>query len=204
MSEHGNNRYDVAVAYRIYPKVAKPPQGLPFGDDKPRQAEICLRSFRKPLGSLRVKLWAILDGCPEEYRALFERYFAAEDLTFVSLNSVGNRATYAKQMGILLSQNDAEFVYFAEDDYLYLPHQFPLLVNFLRDARGVDFVSPYDHPDCYQLDLHREPKWVTVFEDHHWRTASSTCLTFLTRKSTLANYERVFRTYSGGTTARCG
>jgi hypothetical protein len=61
----------------------------------------------------------------------------------------------------------------------------------------VDFVSPYDHPDCYQLDLHREPKWVTVFEDHHWRTASSTCLTFLTRKSTLARYRSVFAGYSG-------
>jgi hypothetical protein len=79
-----------------------------------------------------------------------------------------------------------------------LPRQFPLLLDFLRAAQGADFVTPYDHPDCYQLDLHREPKWVTVFGDHHWRTASSTCLTFLTRKSTLAEYERAFQGYSGG------
>jgi hypothetical protein len=196
MSEHGDCRYDVAVAYRIYPKVAKPAQSLPFGDDKLRQAEICLRSFRNSLGSLRVKLWAILDGCPEEYRALFERYFAPEDLVLVEVNGIGNRATYAKQLEILLSQRDAEYVYFAEDDYLYLAHQFPLMLNFLRDGQGVDFVAPYDHPDCYSLDLHREPKWVTVFEDHHWRTAASTCLTFLTRKSTLTKYERVLWSYS--------
>ncbi len=196
MSEHGDYRYDVAVAYRIYPKVAKPAQSLPFGDDKLRQAEICLRSFRNSLGSLRVKLWAILDGCPEEYRALFERYFASEDLVLLEVNGIGNRATYAKQLEILLAQRDAEYVYFAEDDYLYLPDQFPLMLHFLHDAQGADFVTPYDHPDCYRLDLHREPKWVTVFEDHHWRTAASTCLTFLARKSTLARYERVFRTYS--------
>lgn len=127
---------------------------------------------------------------------LFERYFAANNLVFVELRGIGNRATYGRQLDILLSQRDAEFVYLAEDDYVYLPGQFSLLLKFLRDGKNVDFVTPYDHPDCYSLDLHREPKWLTVFEDHHWRTASSTCLTFLTRKNTLAKHERVFRTYS--------
>lgn len=193
---HGDRSYDLAVAYRIYPKVSKPARNLPFGDDKLKQAEICLRSFRNSLGSLRVKVWAILDSCPEEYRTLFERYFSADNLVIVNLNSAGNKATFAKQLEILLAQRDAESVYVAEDDYLYLPHQFPLLLDFLRSGPGVDFVSPYDHPDCYQLDLHGEPKRVTVYGDHHWRTASSTCLTFLTRKSTLAKYKSVFQTYS--------
>ncbi len=192
------SNYDVAVAYRIYPKVSKPAQSLPFGDDKLRQAEICLRSFRESLGPLRAKVWAILDGCPEKYREPFSRHFAPEDLVFVELDGVGNRATYAKQIDILLLQGDAELVYLAEDDYLYLPSQFPLMLKFLRDRRDVDFVTPYDHPDCYDLDLHHEPKWVTVFEGHHWRTAASTCLTFLTRKSTLAKYEGTLRTYSHG------
>src|ERR1700731_1686715 len=60
--------YDLVVAYRIYPMFSKLGQGLPFGDDKLRLAEVCLRSFRDSLGSLRVKIWAILDGCPQEYR----------------------------------------------------------------------------------------------------------------------------------------
>ena len=38
-------RYDLAVAYRIYPEVSRPAQSLPFGDDKLKQAGICLRSF---------------------------------------------------------------------------------------------------------------------------------------------------------------
>lgn len=188
-------RYDLAIAYRIYPKVGAPGRNLPFGDDKLAQAEVCLRSFRNSLGSLRVKLWAILDGCPEAYSELFRRYFPTEDLVLVKLASAGNRATYSKQLDILLAQTDAEYVYLAEDDYFYLPGQFPLVLNFLRRTRDVDFVSPYDHPDCYNLDLHHTPKWTTVFRDHHWRTAGSTCLTFLTRKDTLAAYERVFRTY---------
>jgi len=190
--------YDVAVAYRIYPKVSKPAKSFPFGDNKLRQAEMCLRSFRNSLGSLRVKVWAILDGCPEEYREFFQRYFAPEDLVLIEVDKIGNEATYAMQLDVLLSQQDAEVVYLAEDDYLYLPNKFPNLVRFLNDGPEVDFVTPYDHPDCYHLDLHHEPKWITVFEGHHWRTAASTCLTFLTRKSALAKYERTIRTYSRG------
>jgi hypothetical protein len=188
--------YDLAIAYRIYPKVSEPAQSLPFGDDKLRQAEVCLRSFRASLGSLRVKLWAILDGCPPEYYDLFQRYFGPEELVLLEFDRIGNRATYAKQMEILLAQTDADLVYFSEDDYFYLADQFPRMVNFIRERDDVDFVSPYDHPDCYFLDLHRVPKWVTVFEDHHWRTASSTCLTFLTRTQTLRKYERTFRGYA--------
>jgi hypothetical protein len=189
-------RYDLAVAYRICPQVSRPALSLPFADDKLRQAEIFLRSFRNSLGSLRVKVWAILDECPQEYHALFDRYFAAEDLVLVDLHGAGNQATFTKQMDILLSQRDAEFVYFAEDDYLYLPSQFQLMLRFLRDRQDADFVTPYDCLDYYRFDLHREPELVTVLEEHHWRTAASTCLTFLTRTSTLARYERVFRTYS--------
>jgi len=188
--------YDLAVAYRIYPQVSKPARSLPLAEDKLRLAEICLRSFRNSLGSLRVKVWAILDGCPNGYRELFERYFAQEDLVFVDLPGVGNQATFGKQIDILLSQCEADFVYFAEDDYLYLPDQFPLMLNFLLGGKNVDFVTPYDCPDCYHLFVHHEPKWLTVFEDHHWRTAASTCLTFLARKSTVARYERVLRTYT--------
>src|SRR5258708_20978778 len=178
--------------------MSKPAIGLSFSEDKLKFSEICLRSFKESLGNLRVKLWAILDGCPEEYDALFQKYFEDQDLVLVRLPGVSNQATFEKQIEILLQQEDSDLIYFAEDDYFYLRDQFPLMVRFLREGQAVDFVTPYDHPDCYQLDLHHEPKWVTVFEGHHWRTAASTCLTFLTRKSTLAEYESTIRTYARG------
>lgn len=190
--------YDLAVAYRIYPKVAKSAQSLPYNDDKFRLSEICLRSFSESLGNLRVKLWALLDGCPAEYREVFQKYFDARDLTLVSLPGIGNHATFAKQIEILLEQNESEFVYFAEDDYLYLPQQIPRLIAYLQDHEDVHFVSPYDHPDCYALSIHRHPKWMRVSNGHHWRTAGSTCLTFLTRRETLRRKATVFRSYCGG------
>jgi hypothetical protein len=190
--------YDVAVAYRIYPRMSKPASALPFGGDKYLLSEVCLKSFKESLPGLRVKLWALLDGCPPEYRDLFRQYFSAEDLIFVELNRVGNLATFERQIDILLSQQDSEVVYFAEDDYFYLPQQFPVLLRFLNANMNVHFVSPYDHPDSLRLELHRHPSSLAVFERRYWSTAGSTCLTFLTKRETLKRTRHVFKTYSHG------
>lgn len=189
-------KYDLAVAYRIYPKVAQPALGLPFSEDKYRMAEMCLRSFRKSLGGLRAKLWVLLDGCPPKYGELFRKYFPDDDLVILALPGVGNHETFLKQIEILSEQRDADLVYFAEDDYFYLPDQFHLMTDFMKAFADVQFISPYDHLDCYTLDLHRKPKWLRVYAGHHWRTAASTCLTFLTSKETLQQTADIFRTYS--------
>jgi hypothetical protein len=189
------DRFDVAVAYRVYPKVAKPALGLPFSGDKLRLSELCLRSFKESLGPLRVKMWVLLDGCPPDYEDMFRRYFDDGELVLVALDHVGNRATFGKQIDILLEQEDCDFVYFAEDDYFYLPNQFHRMVDLLRAYADVDFVTPYDHPDCYRLEIHERPQYLRLYEEHHWRMAGSTCLTFLTRKDTLRMKERVIRSY---------
>ena len=189
------NRYDLAIAYRIYPKVSKPAAGLPLAGDKLQLSEVCLRSLKHSLAGLRVKLWALLDGCPEAYADLFRKYFDERDLVLVPLDSMGNRATFEKQIDILLEQEASDLVYFAEDDYIYLPAQFPRLIEFLQACEDVHFVTPYDHPDCYNLRIHRHPKWMRVHGGHHWRTAASTCLTVLMRKQTLQKSEAIFRSY---------
>jgi hypothetical protein len=190
------NKYDLAVAYRIYPKVAKPALGLPFSDDKARLAEVCLQSFRRSLGNLRVRLWVLLDGCPPEYAAMFRRYFAEPDLELIPLGGIGNYGTFNRQIEILSQQNDSELVYFAEDDYFYLPDQFRSMLDFLQAHEDVDFVSPFDHLDCYSMELHHMPVWIRVFQGRHWRTAASTCLTFLTTRRSLRDTEWVMRTYA--------
>jgi hypothetical protein len=187
--------FDLAIAYRICPKVAVAASTLPFGDDKLRLSEACLRSLKDSLAGLRVKTWVLLDGCPPEYGKLFKKYFDEHDVVLFDLNGIGNERTFCKQIDILVEQRDAEVVYFAEDDYFYLPNQFTTMINFLLGHEDVDFVSPYDHLDCYMLELHRQPKWLRLHGGRHWRTASSTCLTFLTRRATLEKTQTVFRKY---------
>jgi hypothetical protein len=186
---------DLAIAYRIYPKVAETAVGLPFSGDKLRLSEVCLRSLKDSLGNLRIKLWALLDGCPEEYEHLFRKYFDSNDLVLLPLRGVGNQATFAKQIEILLGQQESEIVYFAEDDYFYLPAQFSSMMEFLIQHQDVHFVSPYDHLDYYTMALHHSPEKSLTYGDKQWRTAASTCLTFLTRRTTLAETVAVFRNY---------
>lgn len=187
--------YDLAVAYRIYPKVSGAGQGMPYGDNKLVQAEVCLCSFVESLGKLRAKIFVLLDGCPEDYEPMVRRHIAAEDLEVLHLDGIGNHGTFGLQIDLLLRQGDSDIVYFAEDDYFYIANQFEKMVKFLSGGEGVDFISPFDHLDCYGLSLHRYPSWIRVSQDHHWRTAASTCLTFLTTKKTLRECEQVFRTY---------
>lgn len=190
------NQYDLAVAYRIYPGISKIP--LVFADDKYQLARLCLRSFKYCLGDLKVKMLVILDGCPGEYKQLFTELFSHDDLVFHDYNGIGNQATFTKQIDLLLQQQYAETVYFAEDDYLYLPGRFADMLGFLHSGNDVDFITPYDHPDYYTRPFHRPPVMTVEMGAQRWCTAQSTCLTFLTGKSALQRTEALFRSFARG------
>ena len=64
MSSVMKPQYDLAIAYRVYPVVSKPAQSLPLGEDKYLLSEVCFRSFKESLGTLRAKIWVLLDSCP--------------------------------------------------------------------------------------------------------------------------------------------
>src|SRR5437660_2773933 len=72
------------------------------------------------------------------------------------------------------------------------------MVAFMRENRDVDFVTPYDHPDCYYTSSRFERHFVRPSGDRYWRTASSTCLTFLTSRDVLRRTASQLRTYSSG------
>jgi hypothetical protein len=184
---------DLAIAYRVYPRVSGKP--VAWADDKFRLSTVCLQSFRQALGPLRVKIWALLDGCPPEYKRLFRHYFSEEELQIVPLNGVGNHATFTMQLELLAQQRDADLVYFAEDDYLYFPDALVKMVNFTRHHSDVDFVTPYDHPDTYNESSRHERHQIRPFEGQYWRTATSTCLTFLARRDALIRTANLFRSY---------
>lgn len=175
------------------------------GWDKYKLSEVCLKSFLRCLSGVNFKFYAILDGCPEEYNSLFADFIPSEHLEIIQFPGMGNKATFTEQIRVLLTQNDSETVYFAEDDYLYLENGFCDMLEVIK-RKDVDFVTPYDHPDYYQtksdlekpeylVNLHNY-KCEAIFEKRHWRTVSSTCCTFLTTKSTLGKTSQHFKLYS--------
>jgi hypothetical protein len=188
-------KYDVAVAYRISPHMSRTPPPV-HQDSKIKLADLCLRSFKASLGTLRAKLWVILDRCPPEYEALFTALFPAEDLVLLRLPGIGNQNTFGKQIEVLTAQDDADFVYLAEDDYFYLPDKFHLALDLLKHHAEIDFCSLADHPDLHNHEYHRHKMRLTVEQGQVWRTANGTTCTFLTRKKTLQETRPTFLSYT--------
>jgi len=101
---------------------------------------------------------------------------------------------------LLLEQQASDVVYFAEDDYFYLPQRFGSMVEMARSAPDVHFVTPYDHLDYYTLEIHNNPREVRFVGGCHWQTVSTTCMTFMTTKAVLNRAAEVLLTYAKGNT----
>lgn len=191
-------KYDLAVAYRIYPKISCTP--AIYSDDKYKLSDFCLKSFKESLGDLKVKMIVLLDGCPQKYKELFLKYFDESDIDFIELDSIGNLPTFSLQVNLLLKQNYSEIIYFAEDDYYYNPNQFFEMIDFFKNNSDVDFVTPYDHSDYHKKNIHKIKGCKKIYKGRHWKTASSTCLTFLTSKKILHESQNTFLSYQKGNT----
>ena len=189
-------KYDLAIAYRIYPKVSKIPPV--FSDDKLKLSELCLYSLKQSLRGVNAKMFVLLDNCPKEYTELFKKYFNEDDLELIELDGVGNAETFKLQMEILSKQNDAELIYFAEDDYFYLENRFKEMIDFfVNNKEKVHFITPYYHLDYDVMDLQKTFKGDSIsFNGKEWRTVASTTMTFLTSKEILNEVYSVFLTYT--------
>jgi hypothetical protein len=188
------DQYDLAVCYRIYPGVSRNPI---FGfKEKLPLLTLNLETFRESLGSLKIKLWILLDNCPAPYTDLLKKMFPSTTMEIVPLAGEGNRATFFRQIDILSTQTDAELVYFAEDDYLYLPGALERTVKFMRRHSEADFATAYDHADYHTKFIHRVGGAETLEDGYRWRTVVSTCLTFMARRQALIESASVFKTYN--------
>jgi len=184
---------DLAVCYRVYPRISGKPI---FGfTEKLDLVRLGLETFKQAILGLRVKLWVLLDNCPVAYRHLVESLLPECAPEFIALPGVGNEATFARQIEILVNQHVADLVYFAEDDYLYLPGAVEKAVAFMHAHPEADFVTLYDHPDYHNMYLHRIRGRQITEAGLRWRTVVSTCLTFMTRQAVLAETADVLRTY---------
>jgi hypothetical protein len=188
-----NFKYDLAVCYRICPAMSRTAPAV-FGGDKYLLSKVALESFKASLGKLRVKMWVLLDNCPPEYEKLFTDLFDANDLVLERHPGIGNRGTLLRQYQVLCEQEDAELIYLAEDDYVYLANSFEDVAGLLREHPEVDFIAPYYHLDYETLSMHRHRQKVLQFAGRTWRTVKTTTGTFATRRARLRETHDVFRT----------
>jgi hypothetical protein len=189
------DKCDIAIAYRIYPGIAKNVLMADTWRDKMHFSAVCLKSLIRGLEGVNYKIYAILDGCDAGYEELFRSN--CNNVEIIKYQpSLGNKKTFAAQIDILSRQSDAEAVMFAEDDYFYQAGAISEMLDLLK-REDVDFISPYDHPDCYtRKDLHNYKSDIIFHGRRHWRTSASTCLTFMTTREILAKTGSCFRSYA--------
>lgn len=190
------NKFDLSLVYRIYPGIAKKNKPVIFPDDKYKMSEVCIKSLKLALGSLRAKIWVILDNCPPKYKRLFEKNLSSFDIEFLELDGKGNYYTFNKQIEILLNQNYSDIIYFAEDDYLLKPNSLEVAVDFMKNNSNADFLSIYDSLDYYTMNFHNYKSSQIKFKKIIWKQVSCTTLSFMTKKTILNETKNVFDTYS--------
>ena len=145
-------KYDLTIAYRIYPGVSKTPFVNPT--NKLKLTEVGIRTLKQSLADSKAKIFFLLDNCPVEYQTMILKYFQPKDISFITYNGIGNLASFGKQIDLLLEQADSEIIMFAEDDYVYRKDELTKAVNLIKNRTDADFVTPYDHLDSYTLPIH--------------------------------------------------
>ena len=191
-----NNSFDLAICCRIYPRISGRPI---FGfTNKLALVQLSLESLKRALGNLKPKIWFLLDNCPLAYEAHIHTGFTNYSYDIICLEGEGNGATFRRQIELLSTQSEADLVYFAEDDYLYLNGALEQGVAFLRKHPEAEFLTLYDHADYYTKHVHKIRSQHITMNQHTWREVASTCLTFMARRETLMQTTKVFQTFATG------
>lgn len=188
-------KFDLIIAHRVCPALSKDAAHF---TDKAQLVEKTSKNLFHALANIKTKIFLILDGCPE-YKHYFDDPPKNIEIEIVETPSIGNHPTYAVQADVLKSAAaESKFLYFSEDDYLYVPDAFPEMMHFLSSS-DVDFVTPLDHPDRY---THIIPESiltpVRVTNTRHWRKVGTTCCTFMTKSEVFLKAEKLIRTYGEG------
>ncbi len=192
--------HKLTIVHRICPALSKTAIGYESKFDLVRDSLLSIAASLKEWGG-ETRFVAILDGCPEEYEDLLRNVFGLSSnvtLEIVHTPSIGNFKTFEKQLEIAHNDN-AEYLYISEDDYIYAENAFSAMIDFVKRS-DVDFVTPIDHPDrynnpsVYKMDG-SENVSLKVSSYCHWRTAKTSCCTFLTTRKIFRETEKLLHKY---------
>lgn len=158
--------------------------------------EACLRSFLRawsgvPSGDALREIHFVLDG-PVDSR-LVELCASTGEIHRLEVHS--NPLSFRYCVDLALSQNSVDYLYFAEDDYVYTQDAFSHLIGAATLSTDAEYFTLYDHPDRYMRedDLDRSRHRLTWVAGHHWVTVESSCLTFAARAEAFSRDSWMFR-----------
>lgn len=176
--------------------------------------EYCLSNFINNVLTESDKLTIIADCVDHELKQIIDRSEAANiDILHETLGS--NGASFRFQIDLAASFPDDEIVLFQEDDYLYMPANWPYRANttyheLIKEALNfAEYVSFYDHPDKYLSPQFGGNKYITdqgventgIFrtENSHWKYTNSTTCTFATTAKVIRQDQKIWKAFCAGT-----
>ncbi len=190
----------LTIVHRICPTFSRTAIGYESKLDLVRDSLVSIAASLKKWGG-SASFTAILDGCPKEYEELLHRVFDTLEnvaLEIINTPSIGNFKTFEKQLEIA-HNSSAEYIYISEDDYIYAEDAFSAMIDFIQ-RDDVDFVTPLDHPDRYR-DITRYKMDgscnvdIAISSYCHWRTANTSCCTFMTTRNIFEETEKLLHKY---------
>lgn len=190
------DNYQLTICLRVYPGIAD--KQKVFCDDKMTIFQKSLASLVQSCGNLKTFYYVLLDNCPEAYERITHQFLEGKAYEIIPYaSSQGNQKTFSNQIDILLSQQYSEIVYFAEDDYLYLPQSIENFYTvFTNDS--ADFWTVYHSPDYEKFLIHDHPIYWPEYSDTWYTYRASTTMTFFTKKTSLQYYKNRLLSYAHG------
>lgn len=184
--------------------------------------EDCLKTYVREFTD--VNLFVICDNVTEQTYNMANKYVKKEN---IKVTKNGNTGTFllSWQMAYEISQQVSEdtIIYFIEDDYIHRQGAREILIEAFRDLNA-SYVTLYDHPDKYQNTKDPKFKWghglvdedvngiripgviynvpsscdLYISKSVHWRTVSSTTMTFATTaKHIQEDFEDMVKLHTG-------
>lgn len=186
--------------------------------------ENCLRNFVREFGN--DNLVVMCDNVTNETHEMVKKYAIEENIYLTNNGNTGAFLT-SWNMAYSLSNNIPEdtIFYFVEDDYIHRRGSKKILIEAFIDLNS-SYVTLYDHPDKYQntkdsrfqwghgkidqdIDGIRKPGIIYnvpsacelyISKSVHWRTVSSTTMTFATTaKNIKEDYQEMVDLHTGKT-----
>lgn len=153
----------------------------------------CLANFVNVFADHNISI--IADGLDDSSKNRLSTEYSSKvrEIEFVNFGSNAETFLYSLEKAIQLPSGGR--VYFVEDDYLHHEGADEILEQGLDKSA---YVSLYDHPDKYWDKNADKLCKVFMTADCHWRTATSTTMTFAGHVGYLRDNVEIFRKWCGG------
>ena len=151
----------------------------------------CLANFVSVFKDHDITLLA--DGVEDDVWGKLTALYPTLDLERTEFGSNAGSFLYSLSTATQLSPETK--VYFVEDDYLHHEGADVILEQGLEIS---PYVSLYDHPDKYWGENTDKLCKIIITDDCHWRTTSSTTMTFASRVGYLIDDRATFIQWCGG------